>query len=569
MGMVPTLHVLDSFDLPDVNTKALIEWKQSWELLDRLWAQSPAPNVRIKRLALMLRNEFPDDPHSAPVEAQNWEDGFAPQPDQCDQSVWSVFAGPYGLERLTPRVINLARELLLDVVDDLVGVYVPARGHPLPQDVGLAFMRTFLQPHTGRRWDSPQSLAQALSSGLMNILGDAGFVQVTQTEQTVRLERRVSKGVQSVTAEIYGPGKSLHCRIFIDQRQPGVSGAILDTSLSALRAEHDPAWRQARTGEPFVNLAMTAFWLDWMLEDLVRWGLPLLQPTNEPAAGSATSTHADLRLTPAEDTPSLNPDLLQLLRRAKTGDVPALLEAAGQFLAGEAVARDPKAAEGLLLQAAGKGSSEAMYNLGVMFSNGDGRPADMKQALAWFAKAADMGHGRSIHMLGRAFRKGIGVKQDVALSNALMVIAHKMGVPEAGAEGIIAGAGSWAKLGESLLEPGGFVRTLEQRLRSPEQPAPEATVSSKAFASHASVEGSPLARAGWAFFLGPLAGLLAMSAGFPDGVMVLTVLVSLAYVAWQLFRAGGQSGWRFVLPLTVLFPPLALLTVIVLGLLRR
>lgn len=846
MGMVPTLHVFDAFDLPDVNTKGVGEWKQSWEFLDRLRTQAPAPNVRIRRLALMLRNEFPDDLPTAPVEAQNWEDGYAPHPDLCDQSVVSVSSGPYGLERLTPQVINLARELLLDVVDDLLGVYVPARGLPLPQGEGLAFLRSYLQPHTGRRWESSQALAQALSTGLMSVLGTAGFVQVAQTEQTVRFERQASKGVQSVTAGIYGPEKSLHCRIFIDQRQPGVPEAIVDTSLNALRAEHEPAWLQARTGEPFVNLCMTAFWLDWMLEDLARWGLPLLLRIDEPVAGAATRTGADAGMGLAQDAQSLNPDLQQLLGRAKAGDVAALLEAAGHYLAGETVPRDLKAAEDLLLQAAGKGSSDAMYSLGVMSSKGDGRPADMRQALAWFAQAADMGHGRSIHMLGRAFRKGIGVVQDVALSNALMAIAHEKGVAEAGAEGIIAGVGSWARLAEPLLEQGGFARTLEQRLNSQIQAASESGLSdshqtasgatastrespaepvappftpsattgvsmaamsagvatdptpavvdalakaldthgfrrkgesrlekryatgslglwvdarqlgdrgigvrifltatlrdtqrvlkdllsqgrlkgvevdagapslmaellhyhhlttnpgtadaphdsatevwtlivrgaddlpaclqqdvlpairqvlaeptpwflnppdlmaslkravseaalpagllvsnmedlilarlcglpetdsyladrtamarespgvsraspdgirrmtaalkahvpvdaelSKAFAAYASVGGSPLARAGWAFFLVPLAGLLGMRAGLPDGVMVATVLGGLAYVAWQLFRVGGQSGWRFVLPLTVLFPPLALLSIIVLGLRRR
>lgn len=787
MGMVPTLHVLDAFELPDVNTKGVGDWKQSWEFLDRLRAQAPAPNVRIKRLALMLRNQFPDDLSTAPAEAQNWEDGCAPHPDLCDQSVLSVSSGPYGLERLTPQVINLARELLLDVVDDLNGVYAPARGLPLPQGEGLAFLRAYLQPDTGRRWESSTALAQALSIGMTSLLGSAGFLQVAHTEQAVRFERQVSKGVQSVTAGIYGREKSLQCRIVIDQRQPGVQGAILDTSLSALRAEHEPAWRQARTGEPFVNLAMTAFWLDWMLEDFGRWGLPLLLQTDE----ASTSAGAGRESLPAADAPSLDSDLQQLLRRANAGDVPALLEAAGQYLAGETVARNPKAAEELLLQAAVKGSSDALYNLGVMYSSGDGRPVDMEQALAWFAKAADMGHGRSIHTLGRAFRQGLGVAQDVALSNALMAIAHQKGVAEAGADGIIAGAGSWAKLAEALLEPGGFTVALKEQsvasdpvalvmnalaaelgtqgfrrqgearlekryakgslgwwvdaqrlpnggigisvfltvtLRDTQQalkklhnegrlpsvelqegkpslmadllhyhqltttdaaePSRDAEANgrtmvvgrsdeiaarvqtdllpairqvlaaptpwfldlpdlmaslkkavaeggfpagllvmnmedlilahlcglpdtdpywadrtamarehprvsratpdairemksalkahvpvdaelSKAFASHSSVGGSPVTRAGWAFFLGPLAGLLGIGAGLPDGVMVTTVLGSLAYVAWQLFRVGGQSGWRFVLPLTVLFPPLALLTIIVLGLRRR
>ena len=847
MGMVATLHVLDAFELPEVDTKGMGEWTQSWMLLDRLREQAPAPNVRIRRLVSILRTEFPDDPPTAPVEAQTWEDGYAPHPDLCDQSVLSVSSGPYGLERLTPRVINLARELLLDVVDDLHSVYLPARGLPLPRGEGLAFLRACLQPHTGRRWENSQALAAALSTGLKSVLGTAGFRQVAHTEQTVRFERQVSKGVQSVTAGIYGPEKSLHCRIFIDQRDPAVPASVLDTSLSALRAEHEPAWLQARTGEPFVNLCMTAFWLDWMLEDLGRWGLPLLLRIGEPVPAAATTPCADPGTAVPEDAHSLNPDLQQLLRRAKAGDVPALLEAAGHYLAGETVARDPKAAEDLLLQAASKGSSGAMYNLGVMSSKGDGRPADMAQALTWFAQAADMGHGRAIHMLGRAFRKGIGVVQDVALSNALMAIAHQKGVAEAGAEGIIAGFGSWAQLAEPLLEQGGFARTLEQRLRNPVQPTsgsdpsssqgagagaaasvsespaepvmaapltpsatpevfkaatsagvatdpttmvidalakalgthafrrqgedrlekryasgslglwvdarirPDQTIGvrifltatlrdtkrvlkdlesqgrlkgveiypgapslmaellhyhhlttapgtadaphdsatdvwtlvlrgtddiqtrlqedvlpairqvlaeptpwflnppdlmaslkkavseagfpagllvsnmedlilarlcglpetdsyladrtamarenprvsraspdsirrmtaalkahvpvdaelSKAYAACASAGGSPLARAGWAFFLGPLGGLLAMRAGLPDGVMMAAVLVSLAYVAWQLFRAGGRSRWRFVLPLTVLFPPLALLTIIALGLRRR
>lgn len=556
MGMVPTLHVFDGFDLPDVDTKSLTEWRQSWVLMDRLRDQAPAPNVRVKRLAAMLRREFPDDPPTAPVEVQNWEDGYAPLPELCDQSVWSVFAGPYGLERLTPRVTSIARELLLDVVEDHFNVYLPARGLPLPKTEGLAFVRAMLHPQTGRRWENAAALAQAISAGLNQVLGAAGFVQVALSEEAVRFERRVSKGVQSVTAGIYGPEKSLHCRIFMDQRQPGGQSATLDTTLSALRVEHEPAWRDARTGEPFINLAMTVFWLDWMLEDLARWGLPLLQQTAAPTAAAGTTDEAELSLVPTDDSPSARPALGQLLSRAKVGDVQAMLEAAGEYLAGETVKRDPKAAEDLLLQAADKGSSDAMYNLGVMYSKGEGRPADMNRALVWFAHAADIGHGRAIHTLGRAFRKGVGVAKDVALSNAMMVIAHKKGVAEAGLEGVIAGVGSWAQLAEPLLEPGGFVRTVDKSLQSPEKKATDLPRSNtprtapKAAAPDRDLLGllaAGVGATGWLL-------LLMLSKGMPTQTL-MSVYTWITFAgAFGVFRLGGALGHRGLvrLALTVL-----------------
>lgn len=92
---------------------------------------------------------------------------------------------------------------------------------------------------------------------------------------------------------------------------------------------------------------------------------------------------------------------------------------------------------------------------------------------------------------------------------------------------------------------------------------------SKARALHDGTQASPLGKAGWALFLGPLVGLVGMRMGLPDGVLVVAVLTSMAYVAWQLFKVGGETPWRFLLPLTVLFPPLAILTIVVLGLRRK
>ena len=98
---------------------------------------------------------------------------------------------------------------------------------------------------------------------------------------------------------------------------------------------------------------------------------------------------------------------------------------------------------------------------------------------------------------------------------------------------------------------------------------PPAPVRAAASGAPGAVGGSPLARAAWGLVLGPAVGLVALAVGAPDPVLPAAILLSLVWTAWALFRAGGRTVWRFVLPLTVIVPPLALLTILVLAWRRR
>ncbi|WP_170113137.1 tetratricopeptide repeat protein [Ahniella affigens] len=169
-------------------------------------------------------------------------------------------------------------------------------------------------------------------------------------------------------------------------------------------------------------------------------------------------------------------DLAALKRRAEAGDAEAWVEIGGEFIIGERVPRDFPTAAAAFQKGADLGSENAMFNLGVCYQNGDGVPKDVTKALAWFARAADRGHAQGLFMLGMAYRNGAGVTKDLAASNALMVIAHAKGVAEAGRQGVIAGAGSYAELGKRLSTPGQVLSTMAERHGSAPGYTPVSTV---------------------------------------------------------------------------------------------
>lgn len=174
------------------------------------------------------------------------------------------------------------------------------------------------------------------------------------------------------------------------------------------------------------------------------------------------ATEARKPSAPTAGTPS-GFDLAALKRRAEAGDAEAWVNIGGEFIVGERVPRDFRTAAEAFQKGADLGSENAMFNLGVCYQNGDGVPKDATKALAWFARAADRGHAQGLFMLGMAYRNGAGVTKDLAASNAFMVIAHAKGVAEAGRQGVIAGAGSYAELGKRLATPGQVLSTMAER----------------------------------------------------------------------------------------------------------
>ncbi len=610
MGMVPFWHVFDSYELPDTDTRSLTDPQQAWALIERLYGQPPAPHVRIRRLVSLLARELPDDPPGTSPEVHVWEDGLAPVPETVEHAACSLGIGAGGFERVLPRALTLARELLLDVVDDMHGVYVPIRGLPVPQAEGVQYLRALLHPQARRPWADTAALRQALKTGLTELLQPMGFGVVAEEGAVLRFERHWAQGLLSITAHISGPEKSLQCSLHLEDRRPadGRSDvARLNTTLEALRQQHEPAWSAERTGRPFIRLAMTSFWVDWMLEDLAKWGLPLLEPVDRSGGDpSDLPQREETNPKPAATTPwSLVPTeeeaeaaaSLEVLRaRAQSGDAQAMLELAYAYAQGQHTEADLGAAAALFRKAADQGLDAAMYNLGVCYWRGDGVAEDKAQAIDWFFRAADRGHGHALYMLGMAYRNGIGVPKDVAASNALMVVAGAKGVAQATAEGVIAGAGSWSDLAKELIEhrvsSALKARHLRTTPKEPERPVPatqgtpapaEREKSPVAAAQRAAAAGTSRSAASarrgpaderptrdvpalWAAAYGALGWLVVLLLGGapPSGGALAVHGLGVVAGAFGVYRLSGTLGHggavRWVLTLLALLPGIGALT---------
>ena len=65
-----------------------------------------------------------------------------------------------------------------------------------------------------------------------------------------------------------------------------------------------------------------------------------------------------------------------------------------------------------LLEKARTGDMRAQFELGEMYETGDGAPPDYKEAVRWYNASAEQGYSEAQFNLGAMFEKGRGVKQD-------------------------------------------------------------------------------------------------------------------------------------------------------------
>ncbi len=155
----------------------------------------------------------------------------------------------------------------------------------------------------------------------------------------------------------------------------------------------------------------------------------------------------------------------ELRRRGENGDAEAWFLLGAARLAADAKP-DVGAAIEAFRRAAELGHVEASYNLGVAYQNGDSVSKDARLALDWFTRAADAGHGFATFMLAQAYRSGQLLPVDLALSNALSMIAMMRGVIEAKRFGIVAGH-PYSDLVVAMQSPGSLRSILEARRNQP------------------------------------------------------------------------------------------------------
>jgi hypothetical protein len=158
----------------------------------------------------------------------------------------------------------------------------------------------------------------------------------------------------------------------------------------------------------------------------------------------------------------------RLRDRAEGGDNDAWFELGVEYITGQRVPQDMKAAADAFTRGAERGSVDCQFNLGVCFQHGDGRTKDEARALHWFSQAANGGHAEATLQLALAYRSGRGVPQDEVAANALVMVAQAKGSQDARKAGITAGSLLEATaLLEQLRQPGQLLLVLARRRAKP------------------------------------------------------------------------------------------------------
>ncbi len=112
-------------------------------------------------------------------------------------------------------------------------------------------------------------------------------------------------------------------------------------------------------------------------------------------------------------------------------DVAAMRNEGLMLRTGQGVAKDPEAAQEILLRAAEAGLATAQYDLAEMLLNGEAGKPDPKAALPWLTAAAAAHHPIAEYRLGVFYEEGTLVEKNLGFARTLFADAAARGVPEA------------------------------------------------------------------------------------------------------------------------------------------
>lgn len=124
-------------------------------------------------------------------------------------------------------------------------------------------------------------------------------------------------------------------------------------------------------------------------------------------------------------------DIVDLTRKAESGDTNAQLQLSQAYEKGNGVKQDYQLAFEWCRKAANQGNAEAQNALGVMYSLGRGITQSKNDALLWYKKAAKQNLAKADYNVAISYYNGDGVGSDLVAAYAWMMLAQRNGDPDA------------------------------------------------------------------------------------------------------------------------------------------
>ncbi len=301
MGVMYGLLMFDPTDTPcrGIKTHQLSSMTEVESVLRTVLRARPGLNPRMERLMHLVRTHHPtevvlfeaaDDGADLQVQDANGNWTWGPG---AEQALFRVAVDPEtcDMQALMPDLLFWARELGLDVYDQLQDFFLPWRGKPMPSAEAMAFGQQSGWWRKLRVWNHSIELRQVVIDRLTTLLCPHGWVFAPEPEWDAVYVRDVPSGRQRIQAWIKGPDPGLQCqlhvslgsrmltRVMVEAGYPmgnpdGVRKAF-SHSMMRFRGRANPGWLRLPLDQ--VDLAWTEGWLDWMMDDLQRLVLPAME----------------------------------------------------------------------------------------------------------------------------------------------------------------------------------------------------------------------------------------------------------------------------------------------------
>ncbi|MGM9638687.1 MAG: tetratricopeptide repeat protein [Butyricicoccaceae bacterium] len=257
----------------------------------------------------------------------------------------------------------------------------------------------------------------ALIFVMVHYLRKLNSVEELQSAQRIYIEKHTKDELIEIHAKLI---HTSFCYYFLEQRS--------DVEMCEFDAAQKKMRHAAKADEFVIALANADIWIRLWLD-----GRPMLPYTaymiltdGEYHADFFDETSVDFESWCEEDTG--NPEIAELLAKAKIGEASAQDILGTLYLVGEKVEKNERKACYWIKKAAEQGVATSQVNYGVAVQQGlGGIESDYAEAIAWFLKAAKQNEDTAQYNLGLAYSTGKGVPRDPEEANKWFKLAAENG----------------------------------------------------------------------------------------------------------------------------------------------
>ena len=272
-------------------------------------------------------------------------------------------------------------------------------------ELQIALLKLFKKEHS------------ALIFAMVRYLRRISSVEELRSVQRVCIEKHTKEELIEIHAKLI---HTSYCYFFLERRS--------NVEMCELDAAQEKMQRAVNADEFVIALANADIWIKHWLEDhpMLPYDAYMLLTDDEYHVAFFDEISVNIESWCEEDTG--NPEIAELLVKAKVGDASAQDFLGTLYLVGEKVPKNERKGCYWIKKAAEQGVATSQVSYGVAVQQGlGGIKSNYAEAIIWFLKAAEQNEDMAQYNLGLAYSTGKGVPRDTEEANKWFKLAAENG----------------------------------------------------------------------------------------------------------------------------------------------